>query len=496
MPKTALRLSLGKKDFLNAIDENGVPPLYSEIPYRPPSAVYPVFSGPGSFILESIKGPFKIARYSFIGFSPCVTFIVKNGAVGIKSEKGYQRLQTKNPTAVLRSLLALYRQKPDPELPPFQGGAAGLLSYDFVHYLEKLPATARDDLRIPDAHFLIMDRLIAFDHLEKKAWAIFCPGVRETYLSGAVNWPEIYDEAEYAIEAISANASRFPEEPPARPAEALDIEVRHETTEEQYTNMVRRAKEYIAAGDIFQANLSLRLSARVGGLGAMDLYGVLSRINPAPFAGLLDFGGYSVISSSPERLLRLSGGFVETRPMAGTRPRGGNEAEDGLMRAELLLNEKERAEHIMLIDLERNDIGRVCDYGTVEVDELMITEDYSHVIHIVSNVKGRLNGGKDPFDAIKAVFPGGTITGVPKVRCMEIIDELEPVRRGPYTGSMGYIGFAGAVDLNIMIRSFTLKDGTAYVQAGAGIVADSDPLREYHEALKKAEALVKTLEMV
>ena len=258
--------------------------------------------------------------------------------------------------------------------------------------------------------------------------------------------------------------------------------------------MVTKAKEYIAAGDIFQANLSLRVSAEIGRTDPWKIYSVLRSINPSPFAAYVDFEDYQIVSSSPERLVRVNGRIVDTRPIAGTRPRGKDPDEDAVMSAELLLNEKERAEHIMLIDLERNDIGKIADYGTVTVDELMITEKYSHVIHIVSNVKGVLADGKDSFNVIRAAFPGGTITGVPKVRCMEIIDEIEPVRRGPYTGSVGYIGFCGNMDLNIIIRTFLIKEGRAYVQAGAGIVADSDPEQEYYESLKKAEALIKTLE--
>jgi anthranilate/para-aminobenzoate synthase component I len=264
----------------------------------------------------------------------------------------------------------------------------------------------------------------------------------------------------------------------------------------EYIDIVERVKEYIAAGDIFQANLSQRVSARINDKKPLDLYKILREINPSPFAGFFDFGEYHIVSSSPERLIRIKDGIIDTRPIAGTRPRGKNGKEDEAMRAELLLNKKERAEHIMLIDLERNDLGRVSEYGSVRVDELMITEDYSHVIHIVSNITGKLAAGKDCFDAIKAAFPGGTITGVPKVRCMEIIDELEPVRRGPYTGSIGYIGFSGNMDLNIIIRTFVIKDGMAYVQAGAGLVADSDPELEYFETLKKAEALIRTLEIV
>ncbi|HYA11866.1 MAG TPA: anthranilate synthase component I family protein, partial [Thermodesulfovibrionales bacterium] len=239
-----------------------------------------------------------------------------------------------------------------------------------------------------------------------------------------------------------------------------------------------------------------RVSAHIGNVSCWSVYRTLSSINPAPFAAFMDFGDYQIVSSSPERLLMVRDGIIETRPIAGTRPRGRDWTEDEFMRAELLLNEKERAEHIMLVDLERNDLGRVSDYGTVKVDELMITEDCSHVIHIVSNVRGKLADGKDCFDAIKAAFPGGTITGVPKIRCMEIIEELEPVKRGPYTGSIGYISFSGSMDLNIVIRTFVTKGEMAYVQAGAGIVADSDPEREYYETLKKAEALIRTLEMI
>lgn len=263
---------------------------------------------------------------------------------------------------------------------------------------------------------------------------------------------------------------------------------------EKYMNIVGKAKKYIKAGDIFQANLSQRVSADIGDTTPWQIYLRLREINPSPFAGYLNMGDYHIVSSSPERLLRVQGNTVETRPIAGTRPRGSDAGGDRKMRAELLLNEKECAEHLMLIDLERNDLGRISDYGSVLVDEFMATEDYSHVIHIVSNVSGTIAKGKDCFDAIRAAFPGGTITGVPKVRCMEIIDELEPVARGPYTGSFGYIGFNRTMDLNIIIRTFVIKNNIAYVQAGAGIVADSDPEKEYYESLKKAEALIKTLE--
>jgi aminodeoxychorismate synthase component I len=485
------RLSISKKVFLDKVKCGCIPPLYAEVPYTSAASLYPNFSGAGSFLFESVKGPYKIARYSFIGFDPYLIFKVKDGVIELSSQ-GRDRILSADPLKVLGGILSGYRQMPADNLPPFQGGAAGLLSYDFVRYLERVPATAVDDLKIPDAHFFLIDKLIAFDHLKKKTWIILCPGARST---GSSDWSEEFDRAEHEIAEIQKSVHPR-EDLNASASYKSKIEVFHEMTEKGYTEMVRRTKEYIAAGDIFQANISLRVSAFIGGLKPWNLYTVLRKINPSPFAGFVDFGDYLIVSSSPERLLLVRDRIVETRPIAGTRPRGKNQEEDNLMRAELLLNDKERAEHIMLIDLERNDIGRVCDYGTIEVDELMITEDYSHVIHIVSNIKGRLNAGRTPLDSIKAVFPGGTITGVPKVRCMEIIDELEPVRRGPYTGSMGYISFSGNVDLNIIIRSFTIKNEMAYVQAGAGIVADSDPLREYHESLKKAEALIRTLTLV
>ena len=486
-----------KEEFLDTLKGSGIPPLYEEIPFASPCEIYALFARPESFLFESVKGPDKIARYSFIGFDPCLTVKVKNFKTEIISSGG-KYFPSGNPLAILKKLAAAYRQKSFDFLPPFQGGLAGMLCYDFVQYLEKIPHTASDDLSLPDAHFFMFDKLIVFDHLLKKTRIICCPGVMES-IEGAtpIDWKEKYDEAEYQIENIRRILSESKEYREPKPLSSdTKIEIKYEMKKNEYIDIVERVKEYIAAGDIFQANLSQRVSARINDKKPLDLYKILREINPSPFAGFFDFGEYQIVSSSPERLIRIKDGIIETRPIAGTRPRGKNGKEDEAMRAELLLNKKERAEHIMLIDLERNDLGRVSEYGSVRVDELMITEDYSHVIHIVSNITGKLAAGKDCFDAIKAAFPGGTITGVPKVRCMEIIDELEPVRRGPYTGSIGYIGFSGNMDLNIIIRTFVIKDGMAYVQAGAGLVADSDPELEYFETLKKAEALIRTLEIV
>jgi len=428
----------------------------------------------------------------------------KGGKGGLTEKKIISSIK---PLKALKELVKAYKQMSFECLPPFQGGIVGILAYDFVQYLERLPSNAVDDISLPDAHFLMIDRLIAFDHQYKKCWIIVCPGVKDSLerkgISAQVDWSEKYDEAvekirdtRYRIQDVKFKTEELRISNHASCIRHRASSINYEMKKAEYMDIVKKTKEYIAAGDIFQANLSQRVSAYIGNKSPWSLYGILSSINPSPFAAFIDFGDYQIVSSSPERLLRVKDRMIETRPIAGTRPRGKDTNEDELMRTELLLNEKERAEHIMLIDLERNDLGRVSDYGSVGVDEFMITEDYSHVIHIVSNVRGNLAGGKDCFDAIKAAFPGGTITGVPKVRCMEIIDELEPVKRGPYTGSIGYIGFSGNMDLNIVIRTFVIKDEMAYVQAGAGIVADSDPEREYYETLKKAEALIKTLEMI
>lgn len=539
-------ISPSKKDFLAIIKDGKIPPLYEEIPYSSPSSIYESLASTNSFLLESVKGPEKIARYSFIGFDPCMIFKTKNGLIEIetsdinrtdksliedyknfhppsippieggkvsssyvaKVERGFEgaflrqkNISSSKPLNVLKNLVKTYRQKPFENLPPFQGGIAGILSYDFVQYFERLPNNSVDDLNLPDAHFLMIDKLIAIDHLYKMCWIIYCPGVKDSIKGKGINdlidWAEKYDEAEYEIQKKLKKVTSKIQNPESRIQNPeKKIEIIYEMKKNEYMDIVKKAKEYIAAGDIFQANLSQRVSAHIRDKSPWSLYRILSSINPSPFAAFINFGDYQIVSSSPERLLRVNDRTIETRPIAGTRPRGKDSNEDELMRTELLLNEKERAEHIMLIDLERNDIGRISDYGSVRVDELMITEDYSHVIHIVSNVRGDIAEGKDCFDAIRAAFPGGTITGVPKVRCMEIIDELEPVRRGPYTGSIGYISFSGNMDLNIVIRTFVIKGEMAYVQAGAGIVADSDPEREYYEALKKAEALIKTLEIV
>jgi anthranilate/para-aminobenzoate synthase component I len=500
-----LNISPTKEVFTENAKAGKVMPVYAELPLMSPRHIYESIASGNSFLLESTKGPEKIARYSFIGAGPFLTIKVKNGSCEISSDRKANEI-SKSPLKVIKDLITSYRSVKQRELPPFTGGAVGLISYDFVHYFERLPRTVTDDLNIPDAHFMLVDTVIAVDRKLQKTFIISCPGASETVTgkrSHINDWNIFYDDACEKIFSINKRIvgdvlerSGFRGDFTSRGIKEIPVQIDHEMGKKAYMDIVKRAKDYIKAGDIFQANLSQRVSAHVGDISPWQIYSVLSSINPAPFSAFLDMGEYSIVSSSPERLVRIVGDMVETRPIAGTRPRGSDAEGDRQMRADLLLNEKERAEHIMLIDLERNDLGKIADYSTVGVDELMITEDYSHVIHIVSNVTGKMAKGKNCFDAIRATFPGGTITGVPKVRCMEIIDELEPVTRGPYTGSIGYISFNGDMDLNIIIRTFVMKDQTAYVQAGAGIVADSDPEREYYETLKKAEALIKTLEVL
>ncbi len=458
----------------------------------PPAVFARVREGTDSFLLESVKGSQKIGRYSVIGTRPFLVFQSKGDAIHI-IDGLYETRAQGNPFRELRRLL---RQTPVARLdglPCFTGGAVGMISYDAVHFFEKLPQTAVDDLHLPDLYLLFVDTVVVFDHATAELVLVHVPLLR----APAVDRTALRTAYRRGVETLERLARRVltptaeSKATPRPPSGTLSVTP--QMTQEHYMGMVRRAKAYIRAGDIFQANLSQRLSAPIGDLDPFRLYGVLREINPSPFAAFLDLPGFQLVSSSPERLIRLHGRVVDTRPIAGTRPRGKDARGDRAMSAELMTNEKERAEHIMLIDLERNDIGRVCDYGSVRVDELMVLEEYSHVIHIVSNVRGVLHERKDLFDLIRATFPGGTITGVPKVRCMEIIDELEPVRRGPYTGSVGYLGFNGDMDLNIIIRTFVIRDGMAHVQVGAGIVADSDPEREYHETLHKADALLQSL---
>lgn len=425
---------------------------------------------PYPFLLDSARRRPGSGRYSFFGADPTV----------VVRAKGPDLVPA---LARLRALVAAPPTVSVEGLPPFVGGLVGLLGYDMARAFERLPAQAVDDLGLPDLLLGLYETVVAFDHAEDAAWVI-------TRVRPGDEPRGAYDEAVARLEAWSRRLTTGAVPTPGLVAGAECIA---EMGPSAFAAMVRQAKHWIAAGEIYQANLSQRFHAPLAA-SPWTLYRRLRAVNPSPFAGYFDAGDLQLICGSPERLIRRDGAFVETRPIAGTRPRTGEAARDQEMQAELLLHPKERAEHLMLVDLERNDLGRVCAYGSVEVNELMTVEAYSHVFHIVSNVRGRLAPDHDWVDVLAAMFPGGTITGCPKLRAIEVIDALEPVRRQFYTGSLGYVSFTGAMDWNLIIRSALVTGGRVYVQTGAGIVADSDPAREYDETLHKARALFVALQ--
>ncbi len=487
----------GKEEFCGYYKKGLRVPVMTELPLAGDTPVTVIeklgLTGAPLCLLESGKGTENLARYSFLGFDPHCVFKSHGCRVEV-SRGGNVHVCNGNPYKELQKIVDSYHGFRFAGLPKFWGGAMGYFSYDMGRFFEKLPEQATDDLQVPDSYFMFFDKVICFDHLEKSMKVI------------VTSDPETISDPEQAYWAAQKEINRVIHTiKSGKPGDEITVsqqgralqnkfEPYCNVTREQFEEMVTRAKEYIRAGDIFQVNLSLRLGKETP-VAPFLLYKVLRQINPSPYMSFIDFGDLHIVSSSPELLVRLTGDLAETRPIAGTRKRGDCREEDLALAQELISNEKERAEHIMLVDLERNDLGRVCRYGTVEVNELMIIEEYSHVMHIVSNVRGRLAEDRDRFDLFRACFPGGTITGAPKIRSMEIIEELEPTRRGPYTGSIGFFGYGGEFEMNIVIRTILMKAGQAYVQAGAGIVADSVPEREYYESLKKAEALLRAMEL-
>lgn len=412
---------------------------------------------------------------------------------------GNRRMQTGDPFVLFRNSLTGPFANPSPQHPPFQGGAIGCFSYDLVRMFERLPSFARDDVQFPDLYFLFVEIFVAVDHQTNLVWLVFAPSPERL---ASESWDSLIHEGQTRLSDLNAKVMGADFVRRKMPAGVSGLGIEREQTASEYMHRVQECQRYIAAGDIYQANLSHRF--RVEGLpqcfsgqgeaGAV-LYRQLRKINPSPHSAFLVLENDVIVCNSPERLVRLSGLHADMRPIAGTRPRGMNPREDRRLAEELLSSPKERAEHLMLVDLARNDLGRVCEYGSVRVNEFMTVERYSHVMHGVSHISGRLRGTCDGFDLIRAAFPGGTITGVPKIHCMELIERLEPVRRGMYTGSIGFIGWNGTMDLNIVIRTLLLTATQGYLQVGAGIVADSDPLREYEETLHKAEAFFQVLKV-
>ena len=442
-----------------------------------------------SFLLESVEGGEKIGRYTFVGSDPSTVLTARGRELTIRHGSNEER-RTGDVNDVLREMLRQLRAANIPGLPPFTSGGVGYFAYDMVRQFERLPETAKTDVDLPDCVFTFYDRLLAFDHLKHQLHIIAAADVR------AESPRKAYDRALADIDALErklASGMHKLELGWSAPAKRRAIQVHTSTSHDEFLASVRRAKEYIAAGDIFQVVLSMRLDFKPPA-EPFQIYRALRAVNPSPYMFFLQLDDMHVVGASPEMLVRITGHKLEYRPIAGTRRRGEEAADDERLIEELRTDEKERAEHVMLVDLGRNDLGRVSDYGTVKVRDLMYVERYSHVMHLVSALEGHLREDLDAVDAVAACFPAGTLSGAPKVRAMEIIEELEPVRRGVYGGAILYADYAGNLDSCIAIRTMVLKSGRAYVQAGAGIVADSDPESEYQECMNIASALLRAAE--
>ena len=451
-----------------------IKPVIKEIPF--PIKSLDVFAfvkdQPYPFFLDSSLDLKGLGRYSFLGASPYKIIRSKASTVEVETCFGNYRYQG-NVFDFIIEELKRFSITSNHHI-PFLLGGVGYFSYDLLHLLEDIPSRTVDDLGFPDCHMAFYDTVISFDHHKKMGYVM---SITE-------------NKVDEIIETLKTVGTAHPTLTDHRPPATGHY--KSSFSKEDYIKVVQKAKEYIAAGDIYQVNLSQRFSTEIN-MSPYDLYLRLRETSPAPFSAYLDFGKAAVLSSSPERFLKIDGKEVETRPIKGTRPRGGTPEEDERLKKELEESDKDRAEHIMIVDLERNDLGRVSRYGSVKVKEGMSVETFAQVHHLVSTVSGELKDGMEPVEVIKATFPGGSITGAPKVRAMEIIEELEPIKRGVYTGSIGYIGFNGKMDMNIAIRTVVVKDGKAYFSVGGGIVADSDPEAEYQETLDKARGIMEAL---
>jgi anthranilate synthase component 1 len=479
-------------DFKRLATQGNLIPISEEIHFdweTPISAFRKIDDGRTSFLLESVEGGEKWGRYSFLGSGSSHLFRSKGEEFEIlKDGEVLRKGKAKDPLRPLQELMGNYHPVLQDDLTRFSGGAVGYIGYDVVRSLEKIPEQLQQDIDLYDCSFMITDVLLAFDNLKKKIKVIF-----NLFLDGRQSLEEAYQEAQDKIQSIIARLQR--QNPPSPVRSPFTPSPLHSNfSKEDYMKVVERAKEYIRAGDIIQVVPSQRFSTEVH-CESFDIYRALRTINPSPYLFYLKMNGMILMGSSPEVMVRLEDKQIELRPIAGTRRRGKTKEEDVALEKDLLADEKEKAEHIMLVDLGRNDVGRVSEIGSVKVTELMTVERYSHVMHLVSNVQGTLAPGKNAFDVFRATFPAGTVSGAPKIRAMEIIEELEPFRRGFYAGAVGYFSFLGNTDTCITIRSILIKDGRAYVQAGGGVVVDSDPEKEYEETLHKARAIFKSIQL-
>lgn len=493
-----------RDEFLDYAQRGNLVPVYRELPadLETPVSVYlklrastsPRGDASGSFLLESVEGGEQIARYSFIGVHP--SRVITSGPSPLAPLQMGEGKRSDALEAV-REALEGYRAVNVPGLPRFTGGAVGFLTYDIVTQFERIRTHRNGKYQqhpltdLPEAMFLLADTIIAFDHVKHRMLVI-----ANAYVDGDAN--KAYDDATARINQLIARL-RQPLYPPMRGSVANGFQLTSNVTPERYCEMVRQAQEHIAAGDIFQVVLSQRFE-RETHAEAFEIYRALRRLNPSPYMFFLDFGEIQFVGASPEMLVRLEDGVAQLNPIAGTRRRGTNEHDDAELEQELRSDPKERAEHVMLVDLGRNDLGRVCEFGSVKVQDYAVVERYSHVMHLVSRVIGDLRPEYDAFDLVRATFPAGTLSGAPKVRAMEIIDALENAQRGPYAGAVGYFGFPnqehqGNMDLCITIRTIAMRGSHAYIQAGAGIVADSVPEQEHQECVNKAKALAEAIRM-
>ncbi len=479
-----------KKTFIELAKRGNVVPVYREIlaDLDTPVSAFMRLHEPPCFLLESVEGGEKWARYSFLGLKPAKVITGRGTSIEIREGNATTSMETDDPIGLLRELMQGFMPVETEDLPKFFGGMVGYIGYDMVRFIEDIPSENPDQLGLPDIFMMIPDVVLVFDNL-RQTIKVVC----NVHLEGKDSEKE-YDVALEKIESVIKKL-RGPSNGTyeAGPGDETGF-VSCFGTQGEFEESVKKAKEYILSGDVFQLVLSQRFE-KESSVRPFDVYRALRVVNPSPYMYFIDIGDAQIAGSSPEVLVLVEGDKITLRPIAGTRPRGKTEEEDNALWEDLKADPKECAEHIMLVDLGRNDVGRVAEIGTVEVTEMMVPERYSHVMHMVSNVEGKLKDGLDSFDVLEACFPAGTVSGAPKIRAMEIIDELEPSKRGPYAGSIGYFGYSGSMNTCITIRTIIIKDGKVSVQAGAGIVADSDPEKEYQETLNKARGMIKALEM-
>jgi anthranilate synthase component 1 len=490
------------EEFAELARGNSLVPVYRQLigdTLTPVSAFCKIQEGDWAFLFESVVGGERVGRYSFLGSGPFLRFQAHGHQVRIDAQPpgsasgrpSVEEREHPDPLGLLEERLASYRAPHVPGLPRFCGGAVGYAAYDSVRYVERLPNPPPDDRGLPDLCFAFYDRMVIFDHINKTVAAVAHAHVDPNDLHRS--YQAACGRVDHLVERLQQGVADL-QLTDIEPVGEVHLPYRSNFEPAAFEAAVARCKEYIRAGDIFQVVLSQRLQTETRAR-PFDIYRTLRVVNPSPFLFYLKAGSLCLVGSSPEIMVRVEEDRVTIRPLAGTRPRGRTEEEDARLAAELAADPKERAEHIMLVDLGRNDVGRVAGYGTVQLPDVMTIERYSHVMHLCSTVTGQLQPGKTAFDALRSCLPAGTLSGAPKVRAMEIIDELEPHRRGPYGGAVGYVDFSGSMDTCIALRTLVLKGQTAYLQAGAGIVADSIPANEREETLNKARGLLRALEM-